>query len=198
MSILSEWNSRKAHATMCLILLYRELREVFESDLLLDEKEYLFTKTHVDKIRDIAWLVRPDLYLLREHQLEHPTSNLRHDRAGRQLDYTKEMPGRLLSYLDELATALDYSHLKMELVDAMDEVAAVMALDLPITKEGDWQGCRERKKRLAPLVPRLLAAFKALRLEPYIEIGSPLGDYFLTPGCHQQWFESLTAAMAKV
>lgn len=182
MTILGDWNLQKSNARMYLLTLYRELREVLESDLLLNEKEHLFCRTHRNDIVERSWLVRPDLYKIGSYDLTGPT----HPREGKG-------EARLLSYLDELGEMLEYSKHRAELLAAVHDVAAVMDLDLPISEDSGLKRCGARKDEFKKHVPRLSAAFKALRLEPSISIGSPEGGYFWDCYSHQQWIISLKA-----
>lgn len=134
MTILGDWNLQKSNARMYLLTLYRELREVLESDLLLNEKEHLFCRTHRNDIVERSWLVRPDLYKIGSYDLTGPT----HPREGKG-------EARLLSYLNELGEILEYSKHRAELLAAVHDVAAVMDLDLPISEDSGLKRCGARK-----------------------------------------------------
>jgi hypothetical protein len=191
MTIMDDWLTRKENARLYLLLLYRELRQVLESDLLPCEKDHLFSHTHVGEIRDRAWLVRPDLYTIGSHEFKGPS--LRRASADSEMSIEES----LREYLADLAVMLRYSQLKMELMEAVACVGDVMKMDLPIQVNGKRHLCPARKDHLAPLVPRLYAAFRAIRLEPSIAITSPDGGYFWDCETHQSWFESLTACAAR-
>ncbi len=177
--MLSDWELRKSNATLCLLPIYRQLREVLESKLLLNEKEHLFVRAHLDYIRDRAWLVRPDLYEIGSLDFKGP---IQREGSG---------SSRLLNYLDDLGSMLEYSKHAKDLLDAVDAVTAVMGMDLPITESSGQKISVARKDELAKHVPRLEAAFKALRLEPRICVRSPIGGYFWDCYSHQQWIDSL-------
>lgn len=193
-SILSDWNLRKSNATQYLLLLYRELREVLASDILPNEKEHLFERTHRNEIRDRAWLVRPDLYVIESHDLVSPKSFARRGKDGQKLDHTDLVQERCQSYLDELAVMLDYHSKVSELRAAIQVQLDVMKLDLPICAVSGSERCEQRKDHLAKGVERLHSAFEALRLGDGAR--SPLGGYFWDTYSHRQYIKDLLRKLA--
>lgn len=192
MSILNEWMMRKNAACGALIVLFRELRDTLNSKLLMEEKHYLFVSTHLREIRDRAGLVRPDRYPIGStgpNSFRGPDQ--RHPGVG--------VEERLIDYLNELGEIVDYAHHKTELLAAVSAVAAVMEMDLPIISSLDGRSVSHgaRRNEFEKHVPRLRAAFEALRLEPSIRIGSPESSYFLDDDAHRKWVQSLQACAAK-
>lgn len=182
MTILSDWNNRKHNARLFLLGIFRELREVLESDLLPTEKRHLFVKAHCGEIRDRAWLVRPDLYEIEGKTFEHPA----HHKGD----------NCLRTYLDDLGNMLEYGKHKAELLAAVHDVAGVMDMNLPIKGDGPPNYCPERKEEFKKHLPRLEAAFKALRLEPH-DLRAPVGGYFWDTASHRQWIEHLQKCAAR-
>lgn len=193
---MKDWQLRKYNARQHLLSIYRQLRDVLLSDLHLTEKELLFEKTHRSDVQSYAWLVRPDLYTVEAHTFAPPSSRTRPIPESTRTE-EEIRSARLRAYLNEMHDLLDYTTHFNELSSAVNAVAAVMDLDLPITVEGNQKRCSARKDEFQKHVPRLEAAFDALRLKPHMDVRAPMSGYFWDCYSHQEWIKALRACVAR-